>query len=394
MEHLRIALISSEELRYFPPMISLLNVLDRLGHEVTLMTPYQDEMFSSLQLRHARQLSVADSKKAWLNEYTPNHLKASFRFHTDRLLKRGCLTKLPKKFKAELADADVVWVLHENTMLLGGKKLADQLGSYLYTMYELCIKNSKVPEIYAYAARKALLTVVPEYCRAHIVEAYYSLPHHPAIIPNKPLEHPACKNMPISDPKIRDKVAGLEAQGKKIIMYMGILSDERPLEPIIEAVSQTGNYTLAVLGERTPYLEQLEQKMGGRFTYLGEVKPPHHLEVASHADVAYVSYVAQQGSINAVFCAPNKVYEFAGFGIPMLCNDNPGLKFTVERFGMGVCAESLSVEGIRAALAEIDQNYPAMEQAARTYYNASSVEKAVEETLERFRSLREQQDRG
>lgn len=385
---MNIVLITSERLFEFPPIITLLHTLDRMEHEVTYITPYHDEDFDGLRLRNIRHLSVTRTPDERLTRYYTNRIAASAAFHTERLLRSRCIRQIPVKFRHELEQADLVWVLHENTFLLGGKALADRLPPYLYTMYELCIKNGHVPEIYDYAARKALLTVVPEYNRAHIVKAFYALSHMPAIIPNKPLDHPRAKKLPISDPVIAEKIARIEASGKKILMYMGILSSERPLEPIIEAVEKLDGYVLAVLGGRTPYLDHLEKTMGGRFEYLGSVKPPHHLDVASHADITYISYVAGNHSINAVFCAPNKVYEFAGFGIPMLCNDNPGLKYTVEYEGMGVCVPELTTPHIAAALKTIDANARAMGEAANRYYDAESLEQAVALTLERYCAIR------
>jgi glycosyltransferase involved in cell wall biosynthesis len=387
---MNIVLITSERLFEFPPVITLLHTLDRMEQEVTYITPYHDEDFDGLGLRNTRHLSVARTHDERLTRYYENRYAASAAFHTERWLRSQRIRQIPDKFRRELDRADVVWVLHENTFLLGGKAFADKLGPYLYTMYELCIKNGHVPEIYDYAARKALLTVVPEYNRSHIVKAYYALPHMPCIIPNKPLDHPRSKNLPISDPVIADKMAAIKKTGKKILMYMGILSSERPLEPIIEAVEQLPEYTLAVLGGRTPYLDRLEKTMAGRFEYLGSVKPPHHLNVASHADITYISYVAGNHSINAVFCAPNKVYEFAGFGIPMLCNDNPGLKYTVEYEGMGVCVPELTTPHIAAALKKIDANAQTMSEAANRYYDAESLEQAVALTLERYCAIRKE----
>lgn len=385
---MKIVLITSERLFEFPPVITLLHTLDRLGHEVAYIVPYEDADFQTLNLRHARHLYVSKAPDERLTRYYSNRIAASIAFRTERFLRKHYIRQLPRKFQEELDGADVVWVLHENTFLIGGKAFADKLDSFLYTMYELCIKNGKVPEIYDYAARKALLNVVPEYNRAHIVKAYYALPYLPSIITNQPLDHPRQKNLPIFDPAIAAKIAELKAAGKKIVMYMGILSSERPLEPIIEAVEQIDNYVLVILGGRTPYLDRLEKTMAGRFVYLGSVKPPHHLEVASHADVAYISYVANNHSINAVFCAPNKVYEFAGFGIPMLCNDNPGLKYTVEYGGMGVCVPELTTPEIVAALKHIDADAEAMGEAANRYFDAESVEKAVAATLERYISIK------
>lgn len=386
---MNIALVTSERLCEFPPIITLLHTLDHLGHKVTFITAYRDPDFDKLTLKHARHLYTAPAVDERLTQYYSNRIAASLAFRTERLLRSHRIRQIPKKFQTELKCADVVWVLHENTFLLGGKAFTDKLGSYLYTMYELCIKNASVSKIYDYAASKALLTVVPEYNRAHIAKAYYALPHMPTIIPNQPLDHPRQKNLPISDPVIRGKIAELKQAGKKIVMYMGILSSERPLEPVIEAVNHMDGYVLAVLGGRTPYLDMLEKTMAGRFVYLGSVKPPQHLEVASHADVAYISYVANNRSINAVFCAPNKVYEFAGFGIPMLCNDNPGLKYTVEYGGMGVCAPELTVQEISTALKHIDANSVAMSDAASRYYDAESVEKAIVHTLETYMKIKE-----
>lgn len=385
---MKIAIITSEPIKDFPPAISLLQTLDRLGHETLFLSPYRDAHFDTLQLKQTKHGFACEAVSEWLTAYHTNHIAASAAFRLEQLLRKLCIRMLPCKFAQELAAADVVWVLNENTTLLGGRGFVERLGSFMQTMYELHIKNGKVPAFYDYAANKALLTVVPEYNRAHIVKAYYALPHMPAIVPNQPLDHPRQKNLPISDPAIAAKIAELKAAGKKIVMYMGILSSERPLEPIIEAVEQMDNYVVVVLGGRTPYLDRLEKTMAGRFVYLGSVKPPHHLEVASHADVAYISYVANNHSINAVFCAPNKVYEFAGFGIPMLCNDNPGLKYIVEYGGMGVCVPELTTPEIVAALKHIDADAEAMGEAANRYFDAESVEKAVAATLERYISIK------
>ena len=97
--------------------------------------------------------------------------------------------------------------------------------------------------------------------------------------------------------------------------------------------------------------------------------------------------------INAVFCAPNKVYEFAGFGIPMLCNDNPGLKYTVEYGGFGVCVPELTTPHIASALKHINANAESMGEAANRYFDSESVEQAVHHTLERFAAIRQEADK-
>ncbi len=387
---MKIAVITSETLADFPPITTLLSVLDALGHSVTLIAPFKDDSFSPSEYQNVQMASLGKEKPVWLTKYYGIHWKDSLVFHTDRLLKRCFLRRLPKTCKRILSGADVIWVLHENTMVLGGKTLSRRLGNYLYTMYELCLKNGPSPKIYEYAAQNALLCVIPEYSRAHIVKAIYNLPLLPSLIPNKPFSHPRTKNMEISDGKVATVIQELKQSGKRIILYMGILSAERPLEPILEAIKNTNDaYVLAVLGPRSPYLDRLETKYSDRFLYLGHMKAPSHLEVASHADIAYICYVPQNTSINAVFCAPNKVYEFAGFGIPMLSNDIPGLRYLVEYNKMGVCVPQMETHAFLSALQRLEAEHDAMSAAAQRYYDSEDLPQMVANTLERYRSLLE-----
>lgn len=390
---MKITLITSEALSDFPPMITLLSRLDTLGHSVCIITPYGDNVSLQGGWQNMQFLYVKEQRKKWLTQYYAKHLLDSVAFHTDRLLKRIYVRKIPDMFASQIKDADVVWVLHENTALLGGKRFLDHLNkSYLYTMYELCIKNGKINPIYEYAASHALLMVSPEYCRAHIMKAIYALDTLPVLIPNKPAIHPRTKNLPISDKAIADKIYELEQSQKKIILYMGILSKERPLEPIMNAISQSDKYVLAVLGARSPYLDTLERDCSGQFVYLGFVQPPNHLEIASHADVAYISYIPQKKSINAVFCAPNKVYEFAGFGIPMLCNDVPGLKYVVENAGMGICVSDMKASTFLGALDEISAHNEQMSAAAHRYYDSENLDNSIEQALEKYLRLKKEGD--
>ncbi len=101
-----------------------------------------------------------------------------------------------------------------------------------------------------------------------------------------------------------------------------------------------------VNGGCSPYLLELLEQFP-ETQYLGFYQPPGHLELIKCADIGILTYVADQGSINPVYCAPNKIWEYAKFGIPMLCNDIPGLRYTVEAYRMGRCCDIGSVEDIK-----------------------------------------------
>ena len=116
---MKIALITSERLFEFPPVITLLHTLDRMGHDVVFLTPYRDPEFEELHLQHTRHLFSAETPDERLTRYYSNRIAASAAFRSERLLRSRCIRQIPVKFKTELKQADVVRVLHENTFLLG-----------------------------------------------------------------------------------------------------------------------------------------------------------------------------------------------------------------------------------------------------------------------------------
>ena len=59
------------------------------------------------------------------------------------------------------------------------------------------------------------------------------------------------------------------------------------------------------------------------------------MEITSYARIGINFY--RPNCLNKAFCAPNKIYEFSGFGIPIIGNDIPGLKNTIGLNNAGKC---------------------------------------------------------
>jgi len=98
------------------------------------------------------------------------------------------------------------------------------------------------------------------------------------------------------------------------------------------------------------------------------VRPPAHLEITSHAHVGIAFY--KFDSLNSIFCAPNKIWEYSAFGVPTLCQDIPGLRYTIGTAGAGVCVDSQSVDAIISAVRIIEANYSVHSQRAREFYES------------------------
>jgi glycosyltransferase involved in cell wall biosynthesis len=107
------------------------------------------------------------------------------------------------------------------------------------------------------------------------------------------------------------------------------------------------------------------------------VAPPNHLEITSHARVGVVVY--DDSTLNNVFCAPNKIFEYAACGIPMLTNDVPGLVGTVGRFGAGICLSTLSSERVADALLSLDNSYEDFAARAAQMFDAQQSRATIEQ---------------
>ena len=102
------------------------------------------------------------------------------------------------------------------------------------------------------------------------------------------------------------------------------------------------------------------------------------MEVTSHAKIGLVFY--DDFSLNQAFCAPNKIYEYSGFGIPMLANKIPGLENTVGKFNAGKCIDFES-EQLMEAIKEIDGNYERYSVNALALYDAVDNEGKIRQII-------------
>lgn len=75
-------------------------------------------------------------------------------------------------------------------------------------------------------------------------------------------------------------------------------------------------------------------------------------------------------AINVLYCAPNKLYEYSKFGIPMVANDLPALNIAFYQNKAGVCLRSLSAKEISEAILKIDSDYERYSQSSYQLYNS------------------------
>lgn len=217
---------------------------------------------------------------------------------------------------------------------------------------------------------RARAVIVPETARAFIIRSWCRLPETPFILPNKSLHHPRTPRMEIEDPRVRESLA--RAGGRKLVLYQTrcLVMD---LAPVGRALHELRDrFAFGFLGDpgKGPHFDRLRAACPG-VIQLGYIPPPEHLRVTSHAACGLLLY--DYRCLNFVFCAPNKTWEYAGFGIPMLCNHLPMIEVQFRTYGAGEVFELDRPESVAAALERIEAGYDRYIQGSTDLYESVDV---------------------
>lgn len=364
----KVILIQVDSIVGYPPTMSLINELVNAGVRVDVLTTVVND-----QLKEVLPQSVSLKKIG--NDYN---------------YKTPVLTKLKDMFTVRINiwkyidshyDEDtLLWVMSNITV----KHMGMRLLKYRYNLhlFELVDKVTYIGQHtfglnltkLAHAAHKV---IVCEYNRAQITQAWMKLPELPLVISNKPMPNVFKRYSEItSSDETRTVIENLK--NKKIILYQGIVDVERPIEPIAKAVENLGDefVFMVMTGSPCEFLNKYKKTI-----VLPYIAAPYHLEVTSHAFVGILIYTPVYGTftspLNSIYCAPNKIYEFSQFGIPMIGNDIPGLRYTIEYNKMGVCVPEMNTQSFLDAIQNITKKYDSYSSNAICFNNSDNKSEVV-----------------
>ena len=229
--------------------------------------------------------------------------------------------------------------------------------------------------------RHAKKVFVPEEVRAHIFRAWYQLKETPVVLPNKPYGHPRKRNLPITDSAAAEAFAKIP-RGSKIVFYQGGISNRRNVKPLATAIEELGTpWVLAVQCPESNEEYYRDFIANYKFYRIPYVPAPKHLEITSNVHFGIVTYSHIQ--MNNEFCAPNKIWEYSGFGLPMFGNDVYGLLNTTEKFHAGVFPnmEGMGIEGIKKSLCDLLENEEIYSRNATIFFDSVNMETVISNAL-------------
>lgn len=363
---MKILYIVKTQLHYYPPCISQIRMLKDLGYDVEVLYGTSDE--SALKL--LAKENIFYYKIAEISD-KPN---SKFEKLVDWCkFRKGVLHEIEKRDKEVL-----LWFgTAESVLPLKG---AIPRRKYVLSLLELLDDSPWKVKLLERIVQKATAITVCEETRGYIMRAWWNLKEVPFIFPNKPYNQLTERRHTPSTPETKQIIE--QIKDEKVILYQGILQNTGEIIEIAKALKQLdAGYMLLLMGiDKYNSVEKIKT-FYEKTMFVSYIPAPYHLEITSYAHIGIVFY--RNDSLNKVFCAPNKIYEYSGFGIPMLANDIPGLKNTVGNAGAAECLE-MTADNLVSSISRIEDNYERYSQGAKNFFAKTDNLKTMKRMMEKI----------
>jgi len=237
----------------------------------------------------------------------------------------------------------------------------------IYDAYELIIPDptyrmSKRDRFWylleRWTVRRADLVIAANEERARLMAEHYFLNRTPVVMHNIPAStntkarrEDALQQFPVLSRRRPDEV---------LVLYQGNVDLSRGIDRFVRALAYLGpEYRMVIVGGG-PDLELLREigqpfEREGRLVMLGRVQHERLPSITALADVGIVTYPFQ--GLNNIYCSPNKIFEYAQAGLPVVATNQPPLRRLVESYAIGeLIGEHDSVEEVARKIREVVKN--------------------------------------
>ena len=375
----RLFLIAKEDIVGYPPVLSIMQALLDLSVEVIFIGTYSDiEQKKTFEKKGVKFIDVVEYNVK-TNQINKIRLQHKFKKEVERILDYN-----------EVTNNDLLWIFQSTTICLLRNlfdkyrviaHLFEHTGAQLKWKYRITNPDFSMSS----TLQKAYKVICCEYNRSHIAKGIYQLEELPVVLPNKYIvEEDSVDTLPEDVAKVIEPILK-KIDGKKVLIYQGIFMDkERRLEEFCQAVQfLPDEYVLIAMGRGSQMYERIkEQYESDRVIFIPFIRPPFHLQITKRAFMGIMSYFPSKSDIDAVinpiYCAPNKIFEYARYSIPMLSNDIPALHYVFKEFNCGRCVSyPITPEGIVESISYINKNYKVFSNGASDYYNSVDIKSII-----------------
>lgn len=362
---MKIVYILKKGLICYPPCFAQVLYLNDLGVDVEVYHGKESDAVLDILEKRGIKHHILKSDKENVNKI---QRATTLLRYTKEIVK--ILKSVPKDV--------VIWFGNCESALTVGRFLKER--KVVLSILELYDKETIYGKFLTKYINYAHAVLCCEKHRAEIMKVWYKMDKTPYVIPNKPYDNIGQLNEGSLTKEIQEKIKCFSK--KKVLLYQGIISQDRPLDIFAKAVSEIGDDDLlfVVMGKATNEMKQQIQSICKNVEFVGYVPSPQHLLISKYAKIGVANY--DYSVLNNVFCAPNKIYEYSKFGIPMIVSKNLSLVETVGYSGAGECVDFNDVAQIKAGIIKILNNYNTYSKNAKNFYAETDNFKGIKDILE------------
>ncbi len=162
-----------------------------------------------------------------------------------------------------------------------------------------------------------------------------------------------------------------------IVLYQGGLSSGRGVNLLLECFKQRVDNQIVIVFMGFGELEEeirSSSAIKNNIFFHPAVSPTVVLDYTSSADLGI--HMIQNTCLNHYYCMPNKVFEYAMVGLPVIVSYMKEMRELVEKYNMGIIVEGETIKSINNAINKIlSLNIERMKQNARVCAEENCWEK-------------------
>lgn len=224
---------------------------------------------------------------------------------------------------------------------------------YVYDAHELIIpdKQEKLSfrsRLFLHFERKAIkksnLIICAQEDRTLLMKEFYNLKRTPVTIKN-------ISKLPDGYCTVPATVESFFSKYKRVVVYAGIISKTRQIDKLVKEMADLDSVGLLIIGNGDQYNELkklIEDEDIKNVLLAGSIPYQQLSSILRRCDIGYLFYPTT--GLNNIYCVPNKIFEYASVGLPMLANENPTVRRIFDDSQIGICTNSIK-DGVKKLLA-------------------------------------------
>jgi len=333
---------------HLPPLMTAATCLAKLGAQVRIVASGTAPESASFLLKHSVELSI---------EHTGPHPTSYLKRAVLRARIGIRLISEKKKFKP-----DCIWYHGPFAMEYALIPFINSDAIVIAHAHELCDKELFLGWVSRVVPRRANIVLVPEINRlwmlkisSHSNASFFLVPNRTSDV----VELPDNSNSNTRDSFLQH---GGSSQCTRFLIYQGAFMPDRCLDQLIQAFRSVPFIDTGLILMGADFKSEAVKRLirlakdDKRIVFLPRIPPPNHQTIAMGCIGGILLYAPV--GLNNIYCAPNKIYEYASIGLGMILPDYPGISNINKEYALGEVCDPTDPLSIKEAIIKLIHKDP------------------------------------